>query len=74
MSLPLELTFEILPPIQHEGQWLPAMIDITRIELSVIGPKGKPRMIDITKNFIEQEIMLLEDEIFEALQEGVDIR
>lgn len=50
------------------------MIDITRIELSVIGPKGKPRMIDITKNFIEQEIMLLEDEIFEALQEGVDTR
>lgn len=50
------------------------MIDITRIELSVIGPGGKPRMIDITKNFIEQEIMLLEDEIFEALQEGVDIR
>jgi hypothetical protein len=74
MSLPLELTFEVLPPIQHEGQWLPAMIDITRIEISVIGPGGKPRVIDITRNFIEQEIMLLEDEIFDAMQEGVDTR
>lgn len=50
------------------------MIDITRIELSVIGPGGKIRMIDITKNFIEQEILLLEDEIYESLQEGVDTR
>lgn len=50
------------------------MIDITRIEISVIGPGGKPRVIDITRNFIEQEIMLLEDEIFDAMQEDVDTR
>jgi len=74
MSLPVELTFEILPPLQHEGQWLPAMIDITRIEISVLGPGGKPRSIDITRNVSEQEIMLLEDEIYESLQEGVDTR
>jgi len=74
MSLPVELTFEILPPLQHEGQWLPAMIDITRIEISVLGPGGKPRSIDITRNVPEQEIMLLEDEIYESLQEGVDTR
>lgn len=70
MSLPVELTFEILPPLQHEGQWLPAMIDITRIELSVLGPGGKPHSIDITRNFPEQEIMLLEDEILEFLQKA----
>lgn len=46
------------------------MIDITRIELSVLGPGGKPRSIDITRNFPEEEIMLLEDEILEFLQKA----
>ena len=65
MSLPVELTFEVLPAILVEGTELPAQLDITKILLTVIGPSGKPRQIDITKTLTEERVMLFEDEIVE---------
>ena len=63
VSLPVELTFEHWPALSHEG--LPAMVDIQQISLTIVGPGGQPRTIDITKTFSEDQIMLLEDEILD---------
>jgi hypothetical protein len=33
--------------------------------LTIVGHSGKPRQVDITKSFSEEQVMLLEDEIAE---------
>jgi len=65
MTFPVELTFEVLPPMEVEGVELPAQLDITKILLTITGPSGKPRQVDITKSFSEEQVMLFEDEIVE---------
>jgi hypothetical protein len=70
MALPVELTFEVLPAMLVEGTELPALLDITKILLTIKGPSGKPRQVDITKTLTEEQIMLLEDEIMEKYDEN----
>ena len=41
------------------------MIEITHALITVTGPGGKPRTIDITQTFSEDEMMALEDDIIE---------
>jgi hypothetical protein len=65
MTFPVELTFEVLPPMEIDGVELPAQLDITKILLTITGPSGKPRQVDITKSFSEEQVMLFEDEIIE---------
>ena len=65
MTFPVELTFDVLPPMEVDGVELPAQLDITKILLTITGPSGKPRQVDITKSFNEEQIMLFEDEIIE---------
>ena len=69
MMFPVELTFEVLPTMLVEGTELPALLDITKILLTITGPSGKPRQVDITKSFSEEQIMLFEDEIAENYRE-----
>ena len=33
LTLPVELTFEVLPPIEVEGIMLPEQIDITKVRI-----------------------------------------
>jgi len=70
MTFPVELTFEVLPAMLVEGTELPALLDITRILLTIKGPSGKPRQVDITKTLTEEQVMLLEDEIMENYDEN----
>ena len=70
MAFPVELTFEVLPAMLVEGTELPALLDITRVLLTIKGPSGKPRQVDITKTLTEEQIMLLEDEIMENYSEN----
>ena len=70
MAFPVELTFEVLPAMLVEGTELPALLDITKVLLTVKGPSGKPRQVDITKTLTEEQIMLLEDEIMENYSEN----
>jgi hypothetical protein len=70
MALPVELTFEVLPAMQVEDTELPALLDITKVLLTVKGPSGKPRQVDITKTLTEEQVMLLEDEIMENYSEN----
>lgn len=65
MMFPVELTFEVLPEMQVEDSFLPAQLDITKILLTIVGPSGKPRQVDITKTLEESQVMALEDEIIE---------
>jgi hypothetical protein len=70
MTFPVELTFEVLPALLVEDTELPAQLDITKVLLTIVGPSGKPRQVDITKSFSEEQIMLLEDEIVEHYDEN----
>ena len=70
MAFPVELTFEVLPAMLVEGTELPALLDNTKILLTIKGPSGKPRQVDITKTLTEEQIMLLEDEIMEKYDEN----
>jgi hypothetical protein len=69
MTFPVELTFEVLPSMLVEDTELPEQLDITRILLTITGPSGKPRQVDITKSFSEEQLMLFEDEIMENYSE-----
>jgi len=69
MTFPVELTFEVLEPMEVEGMMLPAQLDITKIILTVVGPSGKPRQVDITKTISEEQLFLLEDDIVENYSE-----
>lgn len=70
MTFPVELTFEVLPAMLVEDTELPAQLDITRILLTITGPSGKPRQVDITKSFSEEQMMLFEDDIMENYSEN----
>jgi hypothetical protein len=70
MTFPVELTFEVLPAMLVEGTELPAQLDITKVLLTIVGPSGKPRQVDITKTLAEEQVMLLEDEIAENYREN----
>ena len=70
ISLPVELVFDILPPMMVGDMELPAQIDIREVLLEVTGPAGKPRKVDITKGIPEEQILLWEDEIADGLDEN----
>jgi hypothetical protein len=69
MTFPVELIFEMLPPLMVEGVELPAQTDITRVLLTIVGPGGKPRQVDILNTFSEDQIMLWEDQIVDSFFE-----
>jgi hypothetical protein len=70
MTFPVELTFEVLPPMLVEDTELPAQLDITKVLLTITGPSGKPRQVDITKTLTEDQMMLFEDDIAENYREN----
>ena len=72
MTFPVELIFEMLPPLVVEGVELPAQLDITKVLLTITGPSGKPRHVDILKSFSEDQIMLWEDQIVDSYFEDDD--
>jgi hypothetical protein len=67
LPLPIELVFDILEPMTIDDVALPIQVDIREIILEVVGPSGKSRRVDITKNIDESTLIALEDEILENL-------
>lgn len=65
MTFPVELIFEVLPAMDVEGTELPAQLDITKVLLTITGPSGKPRQVDITNTLSEEQTLFFEDEIVE---------
>ena len=68
LTLPVELIFEILPEMMVEDTYLPEQIDITKVLLTITGPSGKPRQVDITNSITEDQMLAFEDEIAENLE------
>ncbi len=66
ITLPVELIFDVLPPMQVGDMIIPAQIDIREVLLEITGPAGKPRKVDITKGIPEGQILLWEDEIIDS--------
>lgn len=66
ITLPVELIFDVLPPMQVGDMIIPAQIDIREVLLEITGPAGKPRKVDITKGIPEEQILLWEDEIIDS--------
>ena len=51
---------------------MPAQLDITKVLLTIVGPSGKPRQVDILNTFSEDQIMLWEDQIVDSYFEDAD--
>lgn len=69
ITLPVELVFDVLEPMQMGDMLFPAMVEIREVLLEVTGPSGKPRMVNLLKTIPESQILLWEDEILEAYAE-----
>ena len=65
LTLPVELIFEVLPEMTVDGTYLPEQVDITKVLLTITGPSGKPRQVDITNTISEEQMMAFEDDITE---------
>jgi hypothetical protein len=66
ITLPVELIFEVWPPLEVRGEMLPPMVEVTAVLLEITGPAGKPRKVDITKGISEDQLLLWEDEIIDT--------
>jgi hypothetical protein len=71
ISLDVELTFEVLEPLDLDGALLPPMIDIQAAYASLEKPDGKVSRVNLLKILSESQRMLLEDEIVEAFMEDL---
>jgi len=56
--------------MEVEGIELPAQLDITKVLLTITGPSGKPRQVDITNTLTEEQTLFFEDEIAENYSEN----
>ncbi len=72
ISLDVELTFEVLEPMDVNGITLPPMIDIQAAYASLERPDGKVSRVNILKVLSESQRILLEDQIIEELAEQDD--
>jgi len=65
VQLSVNIIFDVLPPLEVNGSWLPEQVDITSIYLDAASTKSKNGRgrINITRVFTPEEIANLEDEI-----------
>jgi hypothetical protein len=68
VQLSVNIIFDVLPPLEVNGSWLPDQVDITSIYLDAASTKSKNGRgrINITRVFTPEEIANLEDEIATA--------
>ena len=65
VQLSVNITFDVLPPMEVNGSWLPEQVEIKSIYLeadSIRSKNGRGR-IDITRAFSPEDIINFEDEI-----------
>jgi hypothetical protein len=65
VQLSVNITFDMLPPMEVDGSWLPEQVEIKSIYLeadSIRSKNGRGR-IDITRAFSPEDIINFEDEI-----------
>lgn len=65
VQLSVNIIFDVLPPMEVDGSWLPEQVEIKSIYLdaaSIRSKSGRGR-IDITRAFSQDELINFEDEI-----------
>ena len=62
LTFPIEIKYEVLP----EEDGLPEQIDITDAIITVTGPTGRKRKVNLIYSLSESEIIAIEDEIQET--------
>lgn len=65
VQLSVNIIYDVLPPMEVNGSWLPEQVDIKSIYLdaaSIRSKSGRGR-IDITRAFSAEDIINFEDEI-----------
>jgi len=67
LTLPVRVSFELLPRMLVEGQLLPDQIDILEVLLEIPDKNGKLRNVNILPALEESAIMLLEDDVLNEL-------
>lgn len=67
LNLDVDITYDILDPIQVSDLVLPPMIELTAAFVSLEKPDGKISRLNILKVLDESQRMLIEDEIIEEL-------
>ena len=67
ISLDVDITYDVLDPIQVEDYVLPPMIELTSAYVSLEKPDGKVARVNILKILSESQRMLIEDDIIEEL-------
>ena len=67
ISLDVDITYDVLEPIQVEDYVLPPMIELTSAYVSLGKPDGKVARVNILKVLSESQRMLIEDDIIEEL-------
>jgi hypothetical protein len=67
ISLDVDITYDVLEPIQVADHVLPPMIELTSAYVSLEKPDGKVARVNILKVLSESQRMLIEDDIIEEL-------
>lgn len=67
LTLPVEISYELLPATYEQGMYFPTAIDIQEILVETLTANGKSRKINILSALKEDAIIALEDEILDEL-------
>jgi hypothetical protein len=67
LTLPVHVSFELLPEMLVDGTLLPTQVDISQVIVEIPDITGKPRRVNLLNALDEGTIMLLEDEVLASL-------
>lgn len=68
LTVQTKVTYEVLPAMLVEGEWLPMQIDVQQVLVEVPDVNGKMRNVNLLPGLDESTIISLEDELFELLR------
>lgn len=68
LTVQTKVTYEVLPAMLVEGEWLPMQIDVQQVLVEIPDVNGKMRNVNLLPALDESTIISLEDELFELLR------
>ena len=67
LTIPVKVSYEMLPEMLVEGELLPEEVDIVQVLVEIPSGKGSIRRVNLLKALDVSTIMLLEDELLNRL-------
>lgn len=68
LTVQTKVTYEVLPAMFVDEEWLPLQIDIQQVLVEIPDVNGKMRNVNLLPALDESTIISLEDELFELLR------